>query len=158
MANSTPQKNFMSQRTQISRTECPKQTLQSPNTAHIRTFIPKGTQLFSEVTPALPKSQTSPSPLLKGPTPATGVIQLALKHQLEHSNFTLQTVTRNRNQPRHPPVHPCAAGKRLKRCYTNHSDKNCKKPSSATHPRSWMSNNSLSFAPIHLFSHISSTT
>lgn len=147
----------MSQRTQISRTECPKQTLQSPNTAHVGTHSQGKTAFFwgDSSTSQIPNISLS---LLKGPTPATGVIQVVLKHQLEHSNFTLRTVMWNRNQPRHPPVHPCAADKRLKRCYTNDSDKNCKKPPSATHPHSWVFNNSLRFAPIHLFSHISSGT
>lgn len=94
----------MSQRTQISRTECPKQTLQSPNTAQGRSHILKRRELFPEVTPAVPKAQTSPSALLKGPIPATGVIPLVLKHQLEHSDFTLKSAPWNRNQPRHPPV------------------------------------------------------
>lgn len=40
----------------------------------------------------------------EGPYPCHRVIPLVLKHQLEHSNFTLKTAMWNRNQPRHPPV------------------------------------------------------
>lgn len=61
----------MNQRTQTSRTECPKQTLQSANTAQGRTHSQEETAFFWGDSSSFQISDISLTPL-KGPSPATG--------------------------------------------------------------------------------------
>lgn len=130
----------MSQRTQISRTECPKQTLQSPVT------FSRGVSFFLGWLQQFPNPRHLPHPYWKALSlpqgNSTGSETSTGAFKLHPENCTVK---------QKPAQASSSAGDAAQTTEV----KTAKKASSATHPHSWVSHNSLRFAPIHLFPHIS---